>query len=115
MEQHFGEHLSIDAFGCNDSVRIAEAIEDFGDVLIKAVDMLKHGNSQMEHFGNGGATGWTYSQLITTSNLCIHFCDDGKMFFDLFSCKSVDVAVCKALITAYFAPEKMTVCFRQRG
>ncbi len=37
--------------------------------------MEKHGESLLVHFGKDGKQGWTYSQLITTSNITCHYCD----------------------------------------
>lgn len=111
----WGEHVSIDAKGCNENVSDPNLIKIFGDVLIKAVKMEKYGESQLEYFGKDHLKGWTYSQLITTSNCCIHFCDDGQMYFDLFSCKTIDVDIVKSLINDFFSPTEMECRFFIRG
>jgi hypothetical protein len=111
----WGWHLSIDAKGCNENVADPHFIKIFGEVLIKAVKMEKHGECQLEYFGKDHLKGWTYSQLITTSNCCCHFCDNGEMYFDLFSCKEIDVAIVKSLITDFFSPTTMETRFWERG
>lgn len=111
----WGWHYSIDAKGCNENVKNKHIIKGFGDALINAVDMEKHGECQLEYFGKDNKKGWTYSQLITTSNCCIHFCDDGQMYFDLFSCKPIDKNIVLELIDSYFNPVSFCEYFRERG
>lgn len=111
----WGWHYSIDAKGCNINVSNALVIKKFGDHLIKAVNMEKYGDCQLEYFGKDNKKGFTYSQLITTSNCCIHFCDNGEMYFDLFSCKEIDQVVVNDLIEEYFQPEEQVAYLRQRG
>jgi hypothetical protein len=111
----WGWHFSIDAKGCNKNVANALVIKEFGDHLIKSVNMEKHGECQLEYFGKENKKGFTYSQLITTSNCCIHFCDNGEMYFDLFSCKEIDTETVKNIIEDYFDPEEIICHFRIRG
>jgi hypothetical protein len=111
----WGWHYSVDARGCNTNVSNPVIIKDFGDILIKSVNMEKHGECQLEYFGKDNKKGFTYSQLITTSNCCIHFCDNGEFYFDLFSCKDIDIDVVNELITQYFEPEEISTFMRIRG
>jgi hypothetical protein len=111
----WGWVYSVDAKGCNENVSNPDMIKKFGDELIEAVNMEKHGECQLEYFGKDNKKGWTYSQLITTSNCCIHFCDSGEFFFDLFSCKEIDRDVVDKLIYKYFDPMDIKNFFRERG
>lgn len=111
----WGWHLSIDAKECNENVANALVIKKFGEHLISAVHMEKYGECQLEYFGKDNKKGFTYSQLITTSNVCIHFCDNGEMYFDLFSCKEIHTEVVKDLLYEYFDPEEMKIDFKIRG
>lgn len=111
----WGFHLSIDAKGCNDNVSNAIIIKKFGDCLIDRVNMKKFGECQLEYFGENDKRGFTYSQLITTSNCCIHFCDTGEMYFDLFSCKEINVKIVEKLIEEYFDPAEYITDFKLRG
>jgi hypothetical protein len=111
----WGWHYSVDAKKANVNVSNAMLIKEFGDLLIKSVNMEKHGECQLEYFGKDNKKGFTYSQLITTSNCCIHFCDSGELYFDLFSCKEIDITIVDKLINQYFEPEEMNGFLRPRG
>lgn len=98
----WGWHYSVDGVG-NENVRDGQKIKAFGDDVIKAIDMEAYGPCQLVHFGKDNKTGWTWSQLITTSNACIHACDDSlELYFDVFSCKPIDVEVVKAKLKEHF-------------
>ena len=114
----WGEHLSIDALGGNKNIRDKKAIVKFFDELVKAIDMEfwdDERNKLCVHFGKENKKGYTYSALITTSNICCHFCDDGDFYMDIFSCKPIDSAVVRDLIQGCFEPDKMKERFFVRG
>jgi hypothetical protein len=111
----WGCHMSFDAKETNDKVRDKETILLFGKTLIEKIDMIAHGDPQIEHFGKDDKKGWTYSQLISTSNICCHFCDDGSMYLDVFSCKPFDATVVKAYVEEVFEPKKSKFKFFLRG
>jgi S-adenosylmethionine/arginine decarboxylase-like enzyme len=107
MSEAFGQHLIVDAAGCNDGISDRDVIAAFAAGLVKAIDMKAYGAPWIEHFGHDlpKASGFTLVQLIETSNITAHFCDDsGEAYFDIFSCKSFDEAVAIEVIQRYFAP-----------
>ena len=58
--------------------------------LVDDIQMIRHGEPIIEHFGEPGTDkqGYTIIQLITTSCLTAHFNDlTGDCYFDLFTCK----------------------------
>ncbi len=107
MSEAFGQHLIVDAAGCNDRISDREALAKFAGDLVKAIDMKAYGAPWIEHFGHDlpKASGFTLVQLIETSNITAHFCDDsGEAYFDIFSCKTFDEAVAVEVIQHYFEP-----------
>lgn len=109
MSKAFGQHLIVDAAGCNDRISDRGAIADFARDLVKAIDMKAYGAPWIEHFGHDlpKASGFTLVQLIETSNITAHFCDDSsEAYFDIFSCKTFDEAMAIEVIQAHFEPAK---------
>ena len=107
MSEAFGQHLIVDAAGCNDRISDRSAIATFAIDLVKAIDMKAYGAPWIEHFGHDlpKASGFTLVQLIETSNISAHFCDDsGEAYFDIFSCKAFDEAVAIEVIQDCFEP-----------
>lgn len=110
MSEAFGQHLVVDAAGCNDRIGDRDAIAAFADDLVKAIDMKAYGSPWIEHFGHDSpkTSGFTLVQLIETSNISAHFCDhSSEAYFDIFSCKTFDETMALAVIDRHFEP---TVC-----
>jgi hypothetical protein len=71
--------------------------------------MKPFGGPQLYHFGEGNKAGYTLVQLIETSNIMGHFCDEtGDAYLDAFSCKDFDAKVIETLAYQYFRPENIT-------
>ena len=112
---HFGYHLMLDCSGCV-GIDNKENIYNFIKDLVPRIDMLAHGEPIIEHLLPGDPKqGYSLMQLITTSNICAHFMEiDGTAYFDIFSCKTFDIELAKAVVHEYFAPAKMRVNFITR-
>ncbi len=107
MSEAFGQHLVVDAAGCNDRISDRDAIAAFAQDLVQAIDMKAYGAPWIEHFGHDlpKASGFTLVQLIETSNVSAHFCDhSGEAYFDIFSCKDFDEQVALDVIARHFEP-----------
>src|SRR5687767_6909862 len=107
MSQAFGQHLIVDASGCNKRISDRDSIAAFARELVIAIDMKAYGDPWIEHFGHDlpKASGFTLVQLIETSNITAHFCDySGEAYLDVFSCKSFDIDVALAVIDRFFEP-----------
>jgi S-adenosylmethionine/arginine decarboxylase-like enzyme len=105
----WGRHLILNARKCN-SIRITNqrTIELFAQDMVKKIDMTPFGKPQVLYFGEGNKAGYTLIQLIETSNITGHFCDDtGDAYLDVFSCKYFDENVAKAVVQEWFQPEWM--------
>lgn len=110
MTEAFGQHLVVDAAGCNDRISDRDAIAEFAEDLVKAIGMKAYGSPWIEHFGHElpKTSGFTLVQLIETSNISAHFCDhSGEAYIDIFSCKAFDEGIALEMIDRYFEP---TIC-----
>lgn len=107
MLEAFGQHLVVDAAGCNHRISDRDAIAAFAEDLVRMIDMKAYGSPWIEHFGHEHpkTSGFTLVQLIETSNVTAHFCDhSGEAYFDIFSCKSFDESTALGVIDRHFEP-----------
>lgn len=79
--------------------------------------MKAYGRPQVIHFGSGNKAGYTLVQLIETSNITGHFCDDsGDAYLDIFSCKDYSEKEVLKVVDQFFEPEsKQTYCFERQA
>ena len=118
----WGKHAIIDAAGCDyDSIRNIQHIEAFIDELIEKTNMRKWGKMHSmylvpDNYNTINDTaGWSVVQLITTSNITIHFAETSKsMYLDFFSCKDFSNDVVVALVSKYFSPKSVKTKFLLR-
>jgi len=102
----WGVHVSVDFKNGNNNVCDYIAIKAFGEDLVNSIGMEAYGSEQIVHFGKDDKQGYTYSQLITTSNICCHFVEDFRGgFLDVFSCKNVTVEAVQNIVERWFAPQ----------
>lgn len=102
----WGFMLSLDCAGCNPHlIRSRNNIIAFTNKLVKDIDMKAYGKPQVNHFGEGNKAGFTLVQLIETSNITAHFCEqDEALFLDIFSCREYNVETAKRIVYDYFSP-----------
>jgi len=112
----WGWHLSVNASGCNlERMQDRETLNAFIKRLVVDIDMIAFGEPDIVWFGNGNKSGFTLSQLISTSNICAHFSDDlCAIFLDVFSCKEFDQQTVLNLVSEYFGAQSFTVSFQER-
>jgi len=115
----WGLHALANVFKCPVH-RISDkfVIYDFSVDLVKKIDMVAYGHPTIVRFGEGNKAGYTLVQLIETSNITGHFCDEtGDAYLDIFSCKSFDPNIVKQVIQYHFQPESidLKVISRQAG
>ena len=112
----WGWTLSMDCKSGNQNIKDPVAIEAFGHELVKVIDMVEYGKPDIVHFGKDDKTGYTWSQLLSTSNACCHFCDDtGDFYFDLFTCKDFNPIDARDVVMKWFAPNHIESRFYERG
>ena len=105
----WGKHLMIDAARLNGpAIRNPTRIHHFTAALVKRIDMIPYGPSQVVMFGSGNKKGYTMVQLIETSNICAHFVEENNsMYLDVFSCKDFDQMVVKETVEEFFEAKHM--------
>jgi S-adenosylmethionine decarboxylase len=113
----WGYHLCLDISKCKPyTIRCPKHIANFTKHLVKDIDMVAYGEPQIVKFGSGNKAGYTLVQLIETSNICAHFCDESNNFYlDVFSCKPYDIEVVEKLVKEYFEPETMKRNYFERN
>jgi S-adenosylmethionine/arginine decarboxylase-like enzyme len=113
---YWGYHLIVNAGDCNrEAVTNPETIRKFAKELVERIDMVAYGEPQIIHFGEDNKAGYTLVQLIETSNICAHFCDDtGDAYIDVFSCKPYDMNIVLSMIDDYFLPNRMNHNYIER-
>lgn len=101
----WGWQMIVNIDGANDNVKNEEALRKFSRDLCDNIDMVRHGEPTLTYFDDlDDKNGWTLVQLIKTSSLVVHFCDNGKIFLDLFSCKQFNEEAVLGCIQYYFSP-----------
>ena len=85
----WGWSTSLDIKNCNSKkIKDKEAIKDYVYRLCDLIEMKRFGPCHIYHFGTDNKAGYSMLQLIETSNITGHFCDqDNSAFLDIFSCK----------------------------
>jgi len=114
--QSWGYHCILDASMC-DQKRITDydVVYNFTKELVKEIDMVAFGEPQIVNFGTGNKAGFTLVQLIETSNICAHFCNDtGDVYLDVFSCKPFESGTVERVFEKYFKPMAMRSRFLYR-
>lgn len=102
--KYWGYHLILDCAGCDhNTITSYDTIYNFSKQLVNDIDMIAYGEPQIVNFGSGDKAGYTLVQLIETSNICAHFCDETlTMYLDVFSCKQYNNDVVVGLVAKYF-------------
>jgi S-adenosylmethionine decarboxylase len=112
----WGYHLSLDCYrGDLTLVKSGTNIAAFAKTLVERIEMKAYGEPQVIHFGEDDKQGYTLVQLIETSNICGHFCDDtGNFYIDVFSCKPYDIETVKETVRQFFDPMEMIEHYIER-
>ena len=112
----WGWELILDCRGGNDNIRHAPSIASFCKELVRVLDMEAYGEPQIVKFGKDNKSGYTLVQLITTSNITAHFCDEtGDFYLNIFSCKPYDSMRAIHKVQEWFEPWSISRKFLSRG
>lgn len=116
MLKHWGFHLICNARKCNSlAISNPRVIELFSADMVRRIDMKAYGRPLIAHFGDGNKAGYTLCQLIETSNITGHFCDEsGDAYLDIFSCRRFDPFAARAVIEEWFKPENIDLMVVER-
>ena len=107
----WGVHAIANLFKCPKHIITSKPkIYNFTVDLVKKIDMKAYGSPQIIHFGEGNKAGYTLVQLIETSNITGHFCDEsGDAYIDIFSCKHFDRDIVRQVILEHFQPQMIDI------
>jgi S-adenosylmethionine/arginine decarboxylase-like enzyme len=113
----WGYMLSLDLARCSPAaIRCPYVIRDFSATLVRRIDMTAYGAPHIVRFGTGNKAGYTLVQLIETSNICGHFCEqDNAAFLDIFSCKPYEVEDAVAVVREFFEPQMVVRHYIERS
>ncbi len=115
----WGYHASFDCVSCPmERVTSEENIRLFIDNIVSAIDMKSYGEPMIAHFAthNADASGYSFCQMIETSNISGHFSDKtGDCYIDIFSCKEYDTDLAIGAIEDFFRPEEVKMRYFERG
>jgi len=112
----WGYHLMLDCARCSPSkIRCNVNIAQFAKTLVHRIDMVAYGEPQVVHFGSGDKSGYTLVQLIETSNIVAHFCEEtNDMYLDVFSCKPFHPSHVESVVNLHFSPQHSNRVFLTR-
>jgi hypothetical protein len=107
----WGIEVMLDCYACDKSkVSDKTNIENFARELVERIDMVAFGEPWVVEFGSGNKQGFTLVQLIETSNIVAHFCNDsGDGYLNVFSCKDFASHDVVAVVEKYFAPTSVKI------
>jgi S-adenosylmethionine decarboxylase len=113
----WGYHLILDCYEADKTkITDVENITAFAKELVKRIDMVAYGEPQIIHFGEDDKAGYTMFQLIETSNICAHFCDEsGNFYLDVFSCKPYSVETVLQTVNDFFSPQTIRERYLERN
>ena len=113
---YWGYHLVLDCAELDHAaITSYDTIYNFVKTLVKDIDMVAYGPIRLMKFGTGNKSGYSMFQMIETSNISAHFCDeDGSAYLDIFSCKPYDKEVVKQIAKEYFKPSHITEHYIER-
>lgn len=116
MKEAWGYSLGLDVKECNPAtIRSKELLQEYVIKLCKLIDMVRHGDLLIEHFGSGDKEGFTIVQLIETSSITGHFANDtNSAYIDIFSCKSFDIEDILKFTLEFFGADNYTTHFSAR-
>lgn len=113
----WGFHLMLDVYkACPASIRDYNHIKKFSKELVNKIDMIPFGEPQIIMFGDGNKKGYTLVQLIETSNITAHFCEeDNNFYLDVFSCKPYNNYDVIDITYKYFKPVSVKTNYIERN
>ena len=107
----WGYHLLLDCTaGDKELISSKQNVREFITELVWAIDMIAFGDPWIERFATHSAdkAGISFCQMIETSNITGHFCEnDGNFYIDIFSCKPYAAETAMEVVDKYFKPKKI--------
>jgi len=111
----WGWSTSVDLKGCSEKIKNKADLKDYCYQVCNLIDMKRFGLCQVYHFGTDNKAGYSLLQLIETSNITGHFCDqDMAGYIDIFSCKPYDERVMAEFTKDFFKADSMVYKMTER-
>ena len=114
-DSHWGYHLMLNCGqGDIEKVISKENIQNYVKNLVDHIDMVAYGPLFLERFATHDSSkgGFSFCQMIMTSNICGHFVDiSGDFYIDIFSCKPFDIDEAIWITKEFFNPKALTTNF----
>ena len=116
MTQPYGHELILDLHGCDTSLFNRDDLSRFFQLLCERIDMEPEalyfwddvGVPPEERQTEPHTTGTSAVQFILTSSIVVHTLDlTGKVFVNVFSCKTLDSADTEAFCVEFFRAESV--------
>jgi len=116
QKRSWGYHLIVNAGSCQAAaIRSKPTIAAFVKELVSSIDMVAYGAPRIVRFGTGNKAGYTLVQLIETSDITAHFCEEtNDVYIDIFSCKPFSPKDALRVIDHYFHPQRKNTTFLKR-
>lgn len=113
----WGLHVTIDAKGCNDFIKMEHKLLTFTHALCDIIDMKRYKECEIVLFGDDPKVcGYTLVQKIETSLVSGHFVNaTNDACIDVFSCKAYDPYAVREFIKMFFKPRQVMMNVIYRG
>lgn len=126
-KQAFGYSLHLNLYNCLGSIECFRKpgkdsdngrmiLKIFVDYVLNLIDMKPVYEPLVKYYGDFKENrGYSYVQLINTSNITIHTVSGSKdLYLDIFSCKQFDIDKVRSYSKFYFLPGEMHYDFLER-
>ena len=113
MSIFWGYHAMFDCKGCDPTaLKSAGTIRLLISEMVRRIDMIPVGPPKIEYLCEGDPKeGYSFVQLISTSNITGHLMNSGEAYIDVFSCKDFDPKIAEKCIQEFFNPTKIRLNF----
>ena len=115
----WGYHTLFDCKSCSmEKIKSEDNIRSFIKNIVWAIDMKAYGEPMIAHFAthNPAAAGYSFCQMIETSNISGHFVDKtNDCYIDIFSCREYDKDIARKVIKDFFEPQEIRTKYIERS
>lgn len=117
--RYWGLESLINLKNCDkDIISSEDKLRTFVSELCREINMEMVGETVLQRFGHGHLYGYSLMQLISTSSIVGHFCEEsGDAYIDIFSCKEFSPSSAALFCEQYFSADdgEYTAVIRDAG
>jgi len=114
----FGQELMLNLYDCSfEIITSKEKLIQYVDELCELIEMEKYGDTFVKRFTEPSPdkAGFSLTQIITTSLISGHFCDELRSaYINIFSCKDFDAEKAVEFTRNFFQAEKVITQLTER-